>query len=74
MLLLTLDAETGLARVARRGGTRETLFEQREFLERVAKNFASLARPYIARVDAAGSVEDVQERIRLEVRERLGLL
>ena len=74
MLLLTLDAQAGLDRVARRGAARETLFEQREFLERAAEIFASLERPYIARVDAPGSVEDVQERIHLRVRESLGLL
>lgn len=66
VLLLEIDPEQGLARVAARGAPRESVFEQREFLERVASVFAALDRPYIARVDARPDADAVHARV-LEV-------
>ncbi|MEN8161483.1 MAG: dTMP kinase [Myxococcota bacterium] len=73
-LLLVLDAADGLTRAAGRAGHAEPVFEHREFLERVAAIFAGLDRPYLERVDAAGSPETVEERIAGVVSRRLGLL
>ncbi len=73
VLLLELDAETGLRRVSERGGTREPVFEQQSFLERVAAIFRGLDRDYIAHLAAEGEIAEVQERVLSEVRRRLAL-
>jgi dTMP kinase len=73
VLLLELDAETGLRRVSERGGTREPVFEQQAFLERVAAIFRGLERGYIAHIAAEGEIAEVQERVLSEVRRRLAL-
>jgi len=70
VLLLELDVETGLRRVGERGGTREPVFEQQAFLERVAANFRGLDRDYIAHIAAEGEIAEVQERVLSEVRRR----
>jgi len=72
-LLLVLAPEAGLARVAARGGPAEPAFERADFLGRVRDLFDALDRPYIARVDAAGSAEQVEQRIAATVQRRLGL-
>ena len=73
VLLLELDAETGLRRVSERGGTWEPVFEQQAFLERVAAIFRGLDRDYIAHLSAEGEIAEVQERVLSEVRRRLAL-
>jgi dTMP kinase len=73
VLLLEIEAPLGLERVRDRGRAVETVFERREFLERVAGIFRSIDRPYIERVDAHRGVEDVHREIVERVRERLGL-
>ena len=73
VLLLELGAETGLRRVSERGGTREPVFEQRDFLERVAAIFRGLDRDYIAHIAGAGEIAEVRERVLSEVRRRLVL-
>jgi dTMP kinase len=73
VLLLELDAETGLRRVSERGGTREPVFEQQTFLERVATIFRGLDRDYIAHIAAEGAIAEVQQRVLSEVRRRLAL-
>jgi len=72
-VVLEIAPGEGLARVADRGHRAEPLFEDREFLARVAEIFAALDRPYLARVDAGATPEQVGGRIRALVRERLGL-
>jgi len=61
ILLLDLDVETGLARVARRG--KGDAFEERTYLERVLANFRSLVGDVggtrVRKIDAARSPEDV---------------
>lgn len=74
VLLLELDVTRALARVAARGGPGEPLFERREFLERVAENFARLARPYLVRIDAARDAATVEADVVRAVRERTALL
>lgn len=73
VLLLEIDAAAGLARVGTRGGAAEPVFEKRDFLERVAANFAKLERRYLVRIPAARAPEVVAAEIAAVVRERLGL-
>ncbi len=73
-LILEVDVGEGLARVRRRGGAVESVFERTDYLERVAAIFAALDRPYVERISATGSVAEVHARIVGRVRARLGLL
>jgi dTMP kinase len=59
VIILDLDPATSLARVARRRGMEADAFERRDFLERVAANFAAMTGPNIVHVDAAKSPEVV---------------
>jgi len=72
VLLLEIDAGSGLRRVAERGGPREPAFEERAFLERVAAIFHGLDRDYIARIAADGEIPAVQQRVLSEVRQVTG--
>ena len=72
-LLLVLPAADGLARAAARGGPAEPAFERADFLARVGEIFAALDRPYLERIDAAGSPDAVAARIAAAVHRRLGL-
>ncbi len=72
-LIFELDPDAGLARVQARGGTAEPAFEEAAFLSRVAAVFRTLDRPYLARIDASGSVESVAHRVRATLRERLAI-
>jgi dTMP kinase len=72
-LLLVLPPAAGLARVASRGGPAEPAFERADFLARVAANFAALDRPYLERVDAAGSESEVEARLAAAIERRLGI-
>lgn len=74
VLLLDVDVERALARIAARGGPGEPLFERREFLERVAANFRRLARPYLVRIDASRDEAQVEADVARAVAERTGLL
>jgi thymidylate kinase len=51
----------------------ETRFEQSEFLEAVGEIFRRVDRPYIARIAASGTPDDVQKAVAECVRERVGL-
>jgi dTMP kinase len=72
-LILEIAPEGGLERVAGRGGTAEPAFEDIDFLRRVAAMFAVIERDYVVRLDATGRPEEVHERVRSLVAERLGL-
>jgi dTMP kinase len=72
-LLLVLAPAAGLARVAARGAPAEPAFEQVEFLERVRGIFDAHDRPYLVRIDAAGTARAVAARVAEAVRRRLGL-
>jgi dTMP kinase len=74
VLLLEIEPETGLARVRARGDALETVFERRDFLERVAEIFRAVERAYIERVPAGGTPEQVHAAVRARVAARLGLL
>lgn len=73
VLWLDLPVSEGLTRAAARGEPHEPAFEERAFLERVRATLASLARAYIARVDASGDPSAVAARIARTVSQRLGL-
>jgi dTMP kinase len=72
-LIFELDPEAGLARVQARGDAAEPAFEEAAFLSRVAAVFRTLDRPYLARIDASGSIESVARRVRATLRERLAI-
>jgi dTMP kinase len=72
-LIFELDPDTGLSRTRARGDAAEPAFEEAAFLARVAAVFRSLDRPYLARIDASGPVENVARRVRSTLRERLAL-
>lgn len=63
LLLLTVDAETGMQRVEARGEERDPLFERVDFLARAAEIFALIDRPYIARIDGAQSEAEVAAQV-----------
>ena len=80
VLFFDIDPEDGLARVAARGGEAEPVFEELNYLERVAEIFRSLEVPERVRIDAArgeeavakdvmGAVERILERF-IEKREK----
>ena len=70
-LLFELPVAEGLARARARGSAPDLWFEHGEYLTQVAAIFAAIDRPYLARVDASGRIEDVTERALAELRERV---
>lgn len=74
VLWLDLPVTEGLARVDRRGGTAEPVFEDQERLEAARAVYAGLTVSYLARLDAAGDPDEVANRIADALRERLGLV
>ena len=71
VLVLEVDVEAALERVAARGGPAEPVFERRDFLERVAALFHRLERPYVARVDGRRPPDAVEADVARVVEERL---
>ena len=71
----SISAEEGFARVrARKGEVAQPSFEQLDFLQEVAKIFAALSSAYVERIDASGSIEEIEARTAEVVRRRLNLL
>jgi dTMP kinase len=68
VLLLTLPPTLGIRRIRELRGEALNDFEQEEFLSKVAKIFATLRRDYITRIDASGSLAEVQALIGARVR------
>jgi dTMP kinase len=73
VLMLEIDVETALARVRTRGARVESAFEARDRLERVAKIFREMERPYLVRIDGSQGTDAVERAIAAEVRARLDL-
>jgi len=71
VLLLTMTPAQGVHRIRALRGEVLNDFEQEEALTRVAAIFAGLDRPYITRIDAAGSLVAVQVAIAARVRQLL---
>lgn len=63
-LLVILDVEprVGLSRVHGRGDV-ANLFEREDDLAKCAEIFRGIERPYLARIDATGAVEAIQQEI-----------
>jgi len=72
-LVLDVDPEAGLARVAGRGGVAEPAFEEGAFLARAVAIFRGLERPYVRHFDGRRSPEAVARSIWEAVRELLAL-
>jgi dTMP kinase len=62
-IVLELAAGEGLRRARARGGPHEPAFEEEARQARVAAILAGLERPYLERIDAAGSPDAVHARI-----------
>jgi dTMP kinase len=73
VVLLEIDPQKALERVHARGSEFEGVFEQREFLARVASVFDRRNRPYLERVPGDGEPAPIETIIAKRVRERLGL-
>jgi len=67
VLLLTMTPAQGIHRIRALRGEVLNDFEQEEALTRVAAIFARLDRPYIARIDAAGSLLEVRAAVEARV-------
>jgi dTMP kinase len=67
-LIFEIPAADGLARVNARGGVAEPAFEELEFLTRAAKVFASIEQPWVERIDAGPSVEQIHQVVVERVR------
>ena len=67
VVLLTLTPEQSIRRIKELRGEALNDFEQEDALTRVAAIFAGLARPYLARIDGAGSLAEVQKAIEARV-------
>jgi dTMP kinase len=70
-LLFELEPRLCLERVHARGGKPEPAFERLDRLERVEAAFRALARPYLVRLDASGSIDEVGARVDAALAERL---
>lgn len=71
VVLLTLTPAQSIHRIRTLRGEALNDFEQEETLIRVAAIFAGLDRNYITRIDAAGSLAEVQDRVEARVRRLL---
>jgi dTMP kinase len=72
-LVLEVEPEIGLARVAGRGGEAEPAFEEASFLARVAALFRAVERPYVVHLDARRARDAVQRDVQDALRRRLDL-
>jgi len=67
VLLLVAPVDLGRDRIRFSRGEQPNSFEGRQYLERVAAVFDSMAQPYIRRIDASQSIERVHHAIRNQV-------
>jgi len=73
VLLIEIDPQIAFERVHARGSEIEGVFEQREFLSRVASVFDALSCTYLERVPGDGEPSQIEAIIAERVRLRLGL-
>ncbi len=73
VLVFTLSAEAGLARVDARGGTSEPVFENLAFQEKVAEIFAGLDVAGLVRIDADRDEDAIAADTWRAIAEALGL-
>jgi dTMP kinase len=74
VLLLQVSPEAGLTRTETRTGHAEPIFENAEFLNRVAGIFAEIERPWIARLSGDADPDRVSDAVRGAVARTLDLL
>ena len=72
VLYFDIDPSEGLARVAARGGQAEPVFEELNYLERVAEIFRGLDVPELVRIDAARGEEAVAKDVMAEIERVVG--
>ncbi len=73
VVLLEIDFQKAFERVHARGSELEGVFEQREFLSRVASVFDALDCTYLERVPGDGEPSQIEAIIAERIRLRLGL-
>lgn len=73
VLIFDLAPAAALERVRARGAALEPVFERADFLERVAGIFAELDRPYLERIAAEGSPDEVEAETLAVLERRLGV-
>lgn len=66
-LLFQVTPATGLSRITSGRGDVLNDFEQQQNLQKVAAIFAAIDRPYIRKIDAEGSIEEVHRRVLQQV-------
>jgi dTMP kinase len=67
VLLFDLNPETALERIKKNRGETPNLFEKLDYLKRVHQVFLSLQDSNIAKIDAAGTVEEVWEQVQTAI-------
>jgi dTMP kinase len=73
-LLFQVSPETGVERITSGRGDTLNDFEQRESLEKVAAIFGSIKRPFIRKIDATGTIEEVHRLVIAQVTPLLPVL
>ena len=73
VVLLEIDPQKAFERVHARGSEIEGVFEQREFLSRVASVFEALDCSYLERVPGDGEPSQIEAIVAERIRERLDL-
>jgi dTMP kinase len=73
VVLLEIDPQIGLDRVHARGAALEGVFEQHEFLTRVAAVFDALDCTYLERIPGDGEPDSIEATIAERVRDRLSI-
>ncbi|HIL81168.1 MAG TPA: dTMP kinase [Myxococcales bacterium] len=63
VVLLEMSARHGLGRVRARGEDLNRAYENEDFLARVAEIYAGIERPYLVRVEATGSAQEVHNAV-----------
>ena len=70
-LLFYAPIETGVKRITENRGDSLNDFEKEDYLRKVATQFENLNLPYIQRIDASGSIKEIQRDVLVRVTELL---
>lgn len=62
-LLFHAPIQTGVDRITKGRGESLNDFEKEEYLRKVASHFAEMDFPFIRRIDASGSIEEIHQQI-----------
>ena len=72
VLMIMIPPSVGVHRIRTLRNETLNTFEQESGLEKVAAVYDSIEREYIRRIDGAGNIAEVHERVMLQVRDCLG--